>query len=145
MGVAIFIVPIVASVLAGCSNTTSTDVGASADIGNVWWRLEFFEPATGGSRTLAPAEEDYLVLFADTTLSGKDSLCGNTYNASCRMGKDDSISIGPISTTKIYCPSSHSYMDYLKALEKATSFQVRRDRLTIFHSDDTKRLEFVEQ
>lgn len=144
-------------VLGGCSNPSSTNDNNQGDIRNVWWKVVSFEPVIGDTITLA-RNEIYLVLFADSNLTSKpdstwgsffnlrgktDSLCRNTYYGTYQIGKNDALSISPIATTKVWCPKS--YTDYLRALEKATSFRVSKDRLTVFHSGGAKKLEFVKQ
>lgn len=169
MRISILAVLAIVSMLIACSNKDAilTNGNGQADIRHVWWKLESFEPVAGGSITLAPTTDYYLVFVVDTTisgktdsllfptvtserkcnasLSGKDSLCGNTYDALSWVGNNGSLRVGPIITTKVGCRSSYSYMDYLRALGEATSFQITNNKLTVFHSGGTKKLEFVKR
>jgi heat shock protein HslJ len=144
MRITIFIAVVTLFALTACSN--KNDVSASgngSNIKNVWWRLESFEPLTGGTITLA-TDDVYLVLFADSGLTGKtDSRCSNYYQATYWVGCSDSLSIGVIVSTEALCRPT--YWGYLKALEKAVSFVINDNRLTIFHSGGTRKLEFVKQ
>lgn len=138
----IFVALTFVSMFVACSNTTSTNGNDPVDIKNVWWRLEWFEAVTGDTITLAP-DESYLAFFADTLWGKTDSLCRNTYYAAYWVGNHDSLSIGPINTTKVGCRSS--YAEYLLALGNATSFQIIDNELIVFHSGGTKKLSFVKQ
>ncbi len=140
--------------LTSCSDSTSTNQNVSANITNVWWKVRTFENIAGETITLAP-NENYFVFFADSSIArepdsvygtfnlhGKtDSSCGNIYMASYKMDLWDSLNIGPIGTTKIYCGTN--YNEYLQALGNAATFQLVDNRLIIFQNDKTKKLIFT--
>ncbi len=144
--------------LFACSDKgiNSTDGNNLSNIKNTWWSLQSFESVTGDTVTLA-SNQGYFVLFADSSVSSEpdsiygnaslrgktDSLCRNIYGANYWIGDDNSLSVGPIWTTKIYCGSS--YTQYLQALGNAASFQISNDTLTIFQRDDRKWLIFIKQ
>ena len=104
------------------------------DLGGTHWVLRRWT-----RQQPAPAEPEITLTYADSAIHGAAGC--NRYQAGVTAGeRPGSLSVGPISTTRMACPSARMGLEsrYLKALEGATGFSFLPDRLLLHYpAEDT--------
>jgi heat shock protein HslJ len=122
-----------AVVAAGCGSNVMT--GPSAVVGGVW-KLFNMQPANS-SGVAIPQPENYTVEFKDAdqlSVRADCNSCSGSYQIS-----GDSLHVGLMACTQVYCGPASLDSQYLAILGSATSFGVEDGVLTIHSPQGTLR------
>lgn len=89
-------------------------------------------------------DTEVTALFEDGQLSGNGGC--NQYSGGYEL-EGESISIGPLISTQMFCAEPEGTMDqetlYLAALEAATTYEIKDDRLDFYDDKGSRQLTFV--
>jgi hypothetical protein len=148
---------LIALPLFGCKeifNFESDDDDRMSDkqLVGVEWHLQAFEDP-GVTKTDIGSQGILLFFKADSTFKGRRSYTikgdlsvpGNSYGGVYKAGADDSLYLSRPWTTKVGTPPGSRYVEYLDALENASSFKIEGNGLRIFYNDKMKAIEFEAQ
>jgi len=117
----------------------SAMTGTIADMGGPEWKLDSY--ADGES---VPADIRITLAVGGEQISGHSGC--NRYMGSIKNGEaPGGISIGPLALTRMACPPPQDAAEkrYTKALQAATSFEVRDGRLIVTYQDGETRRQLL--
>ncbi|MFQ5812502.1 MAG: META domain-containing protein [Anaerolineae bacterium] len=112
-----------------------TPTKAAADLDGTLWKLDSYLNSQGESVDVLPGTE-ITIEFKDGQISGSAGC--NTYFGSYEV-EGDSLTIGPIGVTEMFCAAPENVMEqesaYLAALQSAVSYQATDDQLQMANAD----------
>lgn len=105
------------------------------------WRLESFGPL-GEVKIISSNTKITLQFGDDNNLNGTGGC--NFYFGSYQVGEDNTLSIGKIASTEMWCEGRmEQEQKYLSTLENASSFVVEENRLQLLYNNGKNVLNFV--
>ena len=108
------------------------------------WQLTGYNNGKGGFVSVLADAEVTAVFGEDGTLSGSAGC--NNYTAGYQVERSD-ISIGPIAATQKMCAEPEGIMEqeiqYLTALESATTYQIRGEQLELLNAEGTRLASYI--
>lgn len=118
---------------------------AETNLINTVWNLQSFETRHGEIILVEP-DEKYTINFHDGTkselkVSGKKDC--NLFNGDYESGSQNSLSIDNLKSTLMFCTKFTMEKAYYQAIDKAASYQISGNKLTIFTSDSLAVLNYV--
>ena len=116
-------------------NTCSTEP-ETKELINTMWKLELFE--TDGGVIIPPKDQAYNIKFNDDNTLKGISDCNEIFGY--YKLKSNNITIDSLITTKIYCGETSMGDKYSEALYKSKSYQIDRNKLSIYYGINSKLL-----
>jgi len=105
------------------------------------WQLTAYNNGKGGFASALAGTEITAVFGEDGMVAGSAGC--NGYNATYEV-TEFGIKVGPVASTRMMCSEPEGIMEqeaaYLKALESATAYEIRSDKLTLVTAADGVRL-----
>jgi heat shock protein HslJ len=115
----------------------------SAELVGPTWKLLSYNNGRGGVQSVAIGTSPTAAFGADGRISGSGGC--NQFNGSYTLSGNNTISIGPLATTRMAC--APAIMDqenaYLAALQASTQYAVRAAELTLRDANDATQATFV--
>ncbi len=115
---------------------------AAADLEGTLWKLDSYLNSQGESVGVLP-DTEVTIEFKDGQIGGSAGC--NTYFGSYEV-EGDSLTIGPIGVTEMFCVAPENVMEqesaYLAALQSAASYQVTDDQFQMANADGETVLSF---
>jgi heat shock protein HslJ len=114
------------------------------------WEVLWYNNGTGGYTSVLLGTEITALFGEDGSLTGTAGC--NSYSTSFELGgggsaAQGSISFGPAVTTRMFCAEPEGTMDqesaYLKALESATTYEIKGQELEFKDSEGTRMVTFA--
>ena len=97
------------------------------------WELQSFGPI-GTEKKVLPDTKVTLQFALDDRITGVGGC--NHYSASYKIGADNALSIGSMSSTLMYCERTmEQEQQYFNALRNASAFDLDQNRLQLFYND----------
>jgi heat shock protein HslJ len=108
------------------------------------WRLQSFNNGKGGMATTVATQKITAIFTEDGRVSGNAGC--NTYNGGYQID-GDSISIGPLASTEMYCNDPADVMEtenaFLKNMSNAARYAIENGMLTLYDQEGKKLLVFL--
>ena len=108
------------------------------------WRLQSFNNGKGGMESNLATEKITAIFTEDGRVSGNAGC--NNYSGGYQVD-GDSISIGPLAATEMYCNDPADVMEtenaFLKNMSNAARFAIENDALTLYDKEGKKLLVFL--
>jgi len=122
-------------------NTCTKNPAAVADkvLVDTEWNLLSFE-VIGVGESDRGSDGIFLFFKKDSTFKGRSST--NSYYGIYEAGRDDSLYIDIIASTKVGVPAGSRYGEYLQALRNSSAYEIEKKKLRIIYDDRTKALNF---
>lgn len=124
-----------------CGN--SLEIVSIDELFNVEWELKSFETVDGNVVDVEPDQEYTIHFDSDSTVLGQADC--NDYSANYTVTNNDSLSIEKIINTEAACSFESRWMEFLEALDDASSFKIRESELRIFYNNREKVLNFTKE
>ena len=116
----------------GCQTLGEGDGKPDAPLRNTYWRLATLPDLK--VEPVANRREPHFVLRLDgEQLHGSDG-CNRISGRYAATESEQRIRFGPIASTRMFCAAgARQTLGFLGALERATRYEIRGDRLWLFH------------
>jgi heat shock protein HslJ len=133
--------------LSGCLNNIAekkqdgSDMKGETALLNKLWELQSFG-SSGAEKQVLPDTKVTLQFGLDDRITG-DGGC-NKYFASYKIGASNTLSIGSMGSTLMYCERSmEQEQEYFKALGNVSTFALEQNRLQLFYNEGQGVLNFA--
>ncbi len=143
----LFLTVLLLLALSGCLNIIGektqdvSEVAVENVLLDTLWELHSFGPI-GAEETALPETKVTLQFGLDDRITGTGGC--NRYFASYDIGAGNTLSVGLMGSTQMYCEGSmEQEYQYFKALESASTFIVDQNSLQLFYDDGRGVLNFA--